>query len=317
MKKIKFAIVGCGRISEIHIPAILSAKGAILQAICDIDEAAAKQAAKNGGLEKYYLNLEEMLENEEIDVLNVCTPSGMHHVHTIMAAKYKVNVLCEKPLDITKENMDAMIKACHDEGVILGGIFQRRNANGISIAKKIIEEGGLGKIILAGASLKYYRSHEYYKSADWRGTYEYDGGGCLMNQGIHGIDLLMYLAGDIDSVTAKCITRDRDIEVEDVAAVIVKFKNGAIGIIEGSTSVFPGQDTVISLNGNEGSICLGDKGFYIWQPKDAMEKPEVEKGDFGGKNCGWSGLMLHKIQIEDMAHSVLYNNPPPDNRRRS
>ena len=180
----------------------------------------------------------------------VCTPSGNHGEVTIAAAEAGIHVLCEKPIEITDEKLTAMIDACRKHGVKLGGIFQRRTLPAAIKTREAIQSGKLGKMVLGDAYLKYYRSPEYYKSAGWRGTWELDGGGALMNQGIHGIDLITWMMGDVHSVVAKCGTLVRDIEVEDTAVAIVKYKNGAYGVIQGTTSVYPGLDTRFEVHGS-------------------------------------------------------------------
>ncbi len=306
---IKFAIVGCGRVSSLHFAAIEKAPDTMLAAVCDTDEAAAKKAAEENGLSTYYTNLEEMLRKEEIDVINICTPSGTHADVAVIAAAHKKHILCEKPLEVTSERMQRMIDACEENGVLLSGVFQRRNTDMVQIAKKTVAEGKLGKVILADAYLKYWRSQEYYDSGDWRGTWELDGGGCLMNQGIHGIDMLIYVAGRVKSVTAKCATLARDIAVEDTATVLLNFEHGGMGVIECATSVFPGQDTIISVHGTEGSISFGTSGFLSWQLPDGSEAPAVSN-DMGGLNCAWAGNSLHAILVEDMAEAVRDGRKP-------
>jgi len=310
-QKVRFAIVGCGRISAAHLDGIKNAPNAELAAVCDVVEEKAKEAAKGNGLEKWYTSLEEMLEVEKFDILCVCTPSGMHCEHTLLAAKYKKHVLCEKPLDVTREKIDMMIKACKEAGVLLGGIYQRRTNAAAIHTRNAIQSGKLGQLVIANASLKYYRDQEYYNSADWRATWELDGGGALMNQGIHGIDLLQWMAGDIESVFARCATLVRNIKVEDTAIISLKFKNGSLGVIEGATSVYPGQDTIFSIHGEYGSIVIGDKGFYTWKFLNSND-PVPEAGDgFGGINCGWSDTFSgHTKQIQDMAEAVLYGRQP-------
>lgn len=310
-RKVRFAILGCGRISSSHTDAVKNAPNAELAAVCDIDEEKARKTALENGLNKWYVRLEEMLEKERIDVVNICTPSGMHCEHTVISAKAGKHVLCEKPLDVTKEKIDMMINACKEAGVLLGGIFQRRTSTGAINMRKAIQEGKLGRIVLASAYLKYYRSQEYYESDSWRATWELDGGGALMNQGIHGIDMLQWLAGDVVSVNARCATLARDIEVEDTAVATVRFKSGALGVIEGATSVYPGQDTIFSVHGDKGSVILGDKGFYAWDICGSDEKtPDAGEG-FGGLNCGWSSTNSgHTIQVQDMAEAVLTGRQP-------
>lgn len=310
-RKVRFAVLGCGRISSAHLDGIKNAPNAELAAVCDIVEEKAKEAALKYGLEKWYTDFETMLASEDIDVVNICTPSGMHCEHAVIAAKAGKHVLCEKPLDVTKEKLDLMIKTCKEQNVLLGGIFQRRTSNAAIITKNAVSQGKLGKIVLADAYLKYFRSQEYYDSDEWRGTWELDGGGALMNQGIHGIDLIQWMAGEVDSVYAKCETLARNIEVEDTAVIIVKYKNGALGVIEGTTSVYPGQDTIFSIHGDKGTISFGDKGFYAWEFEGSDEKaPDVTDG-LGGLNCGWSPeFQGHTKQIQDMAEAVIYGRQP-------
>lgn len=308
---VNFALVGCGRIAPNHLDGIKNAPNARLVAVCDIIEEKAKKVALENGLSTWYTDMEEMFEKEKIDVVCILTPSGMHSDHACIAAKHKINVLCEKPLDVTKEKMDKMIRVCHEEGVKLGGIFQRRKFSCANFTKSLVEENKFGKITMADAYLKYYRDAEYYKSADWRATWELDGGGAFMNQGVHGIDLINWMSGGIESVYARCETLQWDIEVEDTAVVLVKYKNGAMGVIEGATSVYPGLDTVFSIHGSEGSISFGDKGYYTFEFADkSIKKPDVV-GSLGGDNCGYHSTNFGHIElIEDMAQAVMNDREP-------
>lgn len=311
MDKVKFAIVGCGRIASAHIDAINKVNDAQLVTVCDIAPEKAKKVANDCGLNRYYTKIEDMLISEEIDVVNVCTPSGTHCDIVVAAAKNGKHVLCEKPLDVTKEKMDYMIKVCKEEGVILGGIFQRRSNSAAIHTRNAIKEGILGKIVLASASLKSYRDQEYYDSGDWRGTWELDGGGALMNQGIHGIDLLQWMVGDIESVFGRCATFARDIDVEDTAVISVKFDKGFFGTIEGATSVYPGQDTIFTIHGEKGTVSFGDKGFYIYDIMDNDQKPPEISDGLGGINCGWTDTNAgHIKQIEDFVEAIRNNTQP-------
>lgn len=308
---VKFAIIGCGRISPNHIDAIQHAPHAELVAVCDIVENKARSSALKAGLDKWYTDIETMLNNEKIDVCCILTPSGMHCEHTCIVARHKVNVLCEKPLDVTKEKMEKMIACCKENGVKLGAIFQRRTYDGAIRTKEAILNGDLGMITLADASLKYYRNQKYYDSGEWRATWELDGGGALMNQGIHGIDMLNWIMGGIKSVYANCKTLAWDIEVEDTAVVNVEFNNGAIGVIQGTTTAYPGLDTVFSFHGTKGSVSFGDNDFYYWRidnPKNT--KPDIS-GSMGGINCQYNSSNFgHTYLVEDMALAVLNNREP-------
>ena len=311
MTTVRFAIIGCGRISPSHLDGIKNAPHAELVAVCDVIEEKAKKAAIENGLDKWYTSAEEMLENEKIDVCCILTPSGLHSKYACVAARHKVNVLCEKPLDVTREKMQEMIDCCKENGVKLGAIFQRRTYDAAIKVKNLLQNGALGRVTLAEASLMEYRDQEYYNSDGWRGTIELDGGGALMNQGIHGIDLISWMMGGIHSVYAHCERLIWDIEAEDTAVVNVKFKNGALGVIKGATTAYPGSDTIFSFYGPEGSISFGNSSFYSWNFKDkTVEKPSIY-GNMGGQNCHYSTTNIcHTIQIEDMATAIIENRDP-------
>jgi len=308
---VKFALIGCGRISPNHFDAIENAPHATLVAVCDIVEEKAKKAALENGLEKWYTDAETMLKNEDIDVCCILVPSGLHCELTCLVASYGVNVLCEKPLDVTKEKMQKMIDTCKANGVKLGSIFQRRSYDGAIKVREIIQQGKIGKVTLGDASLKYFRDQEYYDSGEWRGTWELDGGGALMNQGVHGVDMISWIMGGVHSVYAHCKTLAWDIETEDTAVVSVRFKNGALGVIQATTTAYPGLDTIFSFHGTEGSISFGDDKLYMWEVKDeTLEKPEIHNS-MGGKNCQYSTTNIgHIMQIEDMALAVIEDREP-------
>lgn len=308
---IKFAIIGCGRISPNHLDAIKNAPHAELVAVCDIIEEKAKKTALENGLDKWYTDAKTMLESEKIDVCCILTPSGMHCECVCLCAEHGVNVLCEKPLEVTKEKMQKMIDCCHENNVKLGCIFQRRTYDGVIKSKEAIEKGYLGKVTLADASLKYYRDQEYYDSGEWRATWELDGGGALMNQGVHGVDMLSYVMGGVHSVNAICENLVWDIDVEDTAVVTVKFKNGAIGVIQAATTVYPGLDTVLSFHGSEGSVSFGDESLLIWNLKNKDIEAPVICGSMGGQNCQYSSTNYgHITLVEDMALSIIEDRDP-------
>ncbi|MCZ8517573.1 Gfo/Idh/MocA family oxidoreductase [Paenibacillus filicis] len=198
--KMKFAIVGAGVIAPFHAKAITQNPNAELIAIADVELGKAKLLGERFGVTSVYSNYEEMLKNKDIDVVSICTPSGLHGEVAIAAVQADKHILCEKPLEISSVKMQEMIDAANRTRVKLACVFQRRVMPASVIAKKAIEDGKLGKLVLGDAYLKYYRSPEYYRSAGWRGTWALDGGGALMNQGVHGIDLIQWLMGDVQSV---------------------------------------------------------------------------------------------------------------------
>src|SRR5690606_25103593 len=263
-------------IAKVHAEAIRRHPEAELAAVYDRTLAKARRLAEEYGADAYD-DYREMLKRPDIDIVCVCTPSGKHAEGTIAAAEAGKHVLCEKPLEIDPKRMSEMIEACRRHGVKLGCVFQRRLMPAAEITRRALAEGRLGRLVMANAYLKYYRSQEYYDSGGWRGTWELDGGGCLMNQGVHGIDLLVHLAGDVESVFAYAGTLARGIEVEDTAVIALKFKNGAYGVIQGATSVYPGQETRFELHGDKGTIEFGDTGFKQWTFTGIEEPlPQVE-----------------------------------------
>jgi len=277
-KQIRWGIIGCGSISSKHAEAINRVASAVLVATADIIPERAQRLAAKYGAPYWYGDYNQMLQRDDIDVVSVCVPSGLHGEITEAIAKSGKHVFCEKPIEITKQAMDSMIQTCHDNQVKLGCVFQMRTHYQNAAARKAIAENRLGKMVLADASLKYYRSPEYYKSASWRGTWDLDGGGALMNQGVHGIDLLLWMMGEVESVVAHADHLLHHIEVEDTAVAILKFKNGAFGVIEGATTVNPGLGARFELHGQDGTIILEDNRIVAWHVP-GLPNPEEENAE--------------------------------------
>ncbi|NLK08647.1 MAG: Gfo/Idh/MocA family oxidoreductase [Firmicutes bacterium] len=312
-KKLKWGIVGCGVIAPAHGKSLAKTKDAELVAVCDIVRERAEHLAADFGNPAVYTDLDEMLEHADLDILSVCTPSGMHGEHITAAAERGVHVLSEKPLEITLKKVDSAIQACRKAGVKLGGVFQRRTFPTSVEIKKALDAGALGKMVLGTACLKYYRDQAYYDSGDWRGTWELDGGGALMNQGVHGIDLLLWFMGDVRKVFARTGTLLRDIPVEDTAVVSLEFASGAFGTIEGTTSVYPGMDTRIELHGERGTIILEESRINTWKTLDGVEREqEVIKGE-GAKvasDPSALGPITHDVLVQDMIDAVKADREP-------
>lgn len=319
-KTYKFGVVGCGVIAPNHIESILSVENCEVIALCDVVKEKAQELAEKYNVKRIYTDYNELVKEQDVDIVCVCTPSGQHGEVTIAAANAGKHVFCEKPIEITKEKMDAMIKAVRENGVKMGCVFGQRTKP-VSIAvKKAVEEGKLGKVILADAYLKRYRSPEYYKSAGWRGTWEFDGGGALMNQCIHGIDILIWIAGDVESVFAKAVTQVRDIEVEDTAVAVIRFKNGAVGVLEGATSVYPQLPQRCEIHGEKGTIAFDGNGIYEWKIEGSDEQaPQIKKNDAAVKNSKYTRTSHHRELIKDLAQAIKEDRepmiPPEDARR--
>lgn len=257
MSEIRFAIIGCGRISYRHIEAILANPGAELVALCDLKQGLAEERAR--GLKvSTYRDYNEMLKKERIDVVNIMTPSGMHAEHAIdIIKKYKKHLVIEKPMCLKVSDGMDLIKIAKQNNVKLFIVHQNRFNKAIRKVREAIDSKSFGKIALGTVRIRWSRGQSYYDRDVWRGTWAFDGG-VLSNQAIHHIDLLRWLVGDIASLSAIAATQLVKAEVEDTACVLLKFRDGALGIIEATTAARP-------LNNDlEASISiLGENGTSI------------------------------------------------------
>lgn len=308
---IRFAIIGAGLISRIHARAIQRIDDAELIAVADPAVDKAGKLAEEFGIRHVYAAFEEMLKRDDIDVVTICLPSGLHADAAVAAAQAGKHILCEKPLDITVERMDRMIAAARKYNVKLASIFQHRTSPAALAVHQAIREHRLGKLVLGDVYMKYYRSPEYYRSSDWHGTWRLDGGGALMNQGVHGIDLIRWIVGDVESVMAYAAPLVRDIEVEDTAVAVLKYKNGAFGVIQSATSVYPGYEGRFEIHGDKGTIIFGSGGIREWRIEGSEDKgPLVEArltGSSDARNISEAG---HIHFFEDMIGAIRDNRDP-------
>jgi predicted dehydrogenase len=282
-----------------------------LVAIADVDPDKARKLGETYGTRTIYTDYEEMLKDKDIDVISICTPSGLHGDVAIAAAQAGKHIFCEKPLEITTAKMRQMIAAAERYHVKLGCVFQRRVMHSSLVVKKAVDEGKLGKLVMGDAYLKYYRSPEYYRSAGWRGTWAVDGGGALMNQGVHGIDLIQWLMGDVESVFARSAALVHDIEVEDTAVAVLKYKSGAFGVIQGTTSVYPAQETRFELHGENGSIIFSDSRINEWKFLNSEEKaPEVKPFVNSSSDPSQIADSGHYVLCEDLIQSIREDREP-------
>jgi UDP-N-acetyl-2-amino-2-deoxyglucuronate dehydrogenase len=316
-KKVNAAIIGCGVISDFHARGIQANSEQVdFYAVCDIIEERAQKLAAQYGVKRYFTDYKEMLSDENIDLVCICTPSGMHAEMAIDCAKAGKHVLCEKPLDVTREKLDGMIEAFDHTGMKLGCVFQYRTYAGIRRAKEILNSGELGKILIANGYCKIYRSPEYYKSAGWRGTWEMDGGGCLMNQAVHTLDILCYLAGDVESTRAKVFTLARDIEVEDTAFAFLEFKNQAYGVFEAATIYSPGIGAKVEIQCEHGRIEFNAPFTTLYRTlengKAAPKSLDDEKAVTDGAASNPAALDYegHRYLVADMAQAILNDKQP-------
>jgi UDP-N-acetyl-2-amino-2-deoxyglucuronate dehydrogenase len=274
MKTWNFAIVGAGLIADFHARAIADIPNAKLLACCDTIAARAQKLADKYRC-KPFASCQEMLKNKEIDIVTIATPSGAHLEPAVAAAKAGKHVICEKPLEITLERIDAMIDAHKKAGTLLGGVFQNRFADAQTALREAIKSGRFGVITYAGAYVPWWRSDEYYKDS-WHGTWKLDGGGALMNQSIHMVDMLCDLMPPVESVQAYVAKLGHpQIEAEDTAVAVLHFTNGALGIIYGTTSSYPGQFKRFEITGTKGTAVYLEDSLAVWQFAD--EKPQDEE----------------------------------------
>ena len=320
--KLGFGIVGCGVIAPTHRLAIDACDEAELMAVCDTDENQIRSflAGMDGGASgvRAYADYRELVRDPQVDVVSVCTPSGLHCEGVTAAARAGKHVLCEKPLEIDADRLTEMTAACRDAGVKLGCVFQSRTSPDMIRARQAIQDGLLGRMILADAYLKDYRSQAYYRSAGWRGTWALDGGGALMNQGVHGVDLLLWLMGSpVESVFARAEHKVRDIEVEDTAVANLRFKNGAYGALIGTTSCNPGEARRIELHGDRGTITVSGSSITRWantieddgraEDSEPPREIEIEGAVADPSDIGSSG---HVFLVDDLVRAIREDGEP-------
>jgi len=307
---LKFALVGCGRIAKRHseLLGLNQIKNASLVAVCDIIEKKAEVIGKKFNV-PYYTDMDEMMQNEDIDVVSVLTESGNHAKHVINLSKYGKHIVVEKPMALTIDDADAMIEACDKNGCRLFVIKQNRFNIPVVKLRQALDGGRFGKLILGTVRVRWCRPQEYYDQDSWRGTWAMDGG-VLTNQASHHVDLLEWMMGDVESVFAKSITALVNIEAEDTAVVTLKFKNGALGIIEATTAVRPKDlEGSLSILGEKGAVEIG--GFAVnkmlhWNFSERLSADDevLRKYSVNPPNVYGFG---HQAYYEHVVDSILNN----------
>jgi UDP-N-acetyl-2-amino-2-deoxyglucuronate dehydrogenase len=253
---VKVALVGCGRISRNHCDAIRALPGMELVAVCDVVEARAQEAAAREDA-ACFSDYARMLADVSCDVVAVCTPSGLHPKHGIMAARAGKHVICEKPMAITLAAADALVQECDNAGVHLFVVKQNRLNAPVQLLRRALDKGRFGRLYLANTTVRWTRPQEYYDQAPWRGTWEFDGG-AFMNQASHYVDLVQWLMGPVESVVAKTATLARRIESEDTGAAVMRFRSGALGVIEVTMLTYPRNlEGSLTILGERGTVKIG------------------------------------------------------------
>ncbi|AFM02131.1 MULTISPECIES: Gfo/Idh/MocA family protein [Desulfitobacterium] len=310
-KKMRFAIIGCGRIAPKHAESIVALEEAELVAVCDsVPEKAQAFADKYGA--KPYTSYQEMLEKEELHVVTIATESDLHAPIGITCAKAGKHVMVEKPMAMTLESADELIRICHEEGVKLSVIHQNRYNKSIKLMRKALEEGRFGKLTHGQATVRWNRNDEYYAQAPWRGTKLQDGG-VLMNQSIHNIDLLQWTFGPVESVFGFTRTALRKIEMEDVGVAVLKFKNGALGVIEAASTIYPKNiEETLNIFGETGSVMVGGIAVNRIETWEFPDSEEEKKQIFAGQENDPPNVygFGHREVMKDMIAAIREDRAP-------
>jgi UDP-N-acetyl-2-amino-2-deoxyglucuronate dehydrogenase len=315
-----FGLIGCGMIAEFHTKAISEIDGASVVAVYDpVAPRAEKIAAMAGHQCQTYDDLDQMLAHPGVDVVCVCTPSGAHRDPAVQAARAGKHVVVEKPLEITLPRCDAIIQACDSAGVRLCTIFPSRLTPANLRLKEAIDGGRFGRLTLGDTYVKWWRTQEYYDSGGWRGTWALDGGGALMNQAVHNVDLLYWFMGDVDSIVAQTATlAHARIEVEDTAVASLRFKNGALGVIEAATSAYPGLLKRTEIHGDRGSARVEQDDITLWDFQEKVPSDNeiyAAMAHLSGHSAGASdprGIthLGHRDQLADFLQAIDQGRSP-------
>ncbi len=329
--KLRFGIIGCGSIGPTHAGAINQIADAELVAVSDVIAERAEKVAQKYGVARVHDSHRALLADPDIDIVCVCTPSGMHADNAVEALRAGKHVIVEKPMDVSLEACDRLIAAEDETGKKLTIISQHRFDAATLLVKEAIDAGRLGRIVLADATVKWWRTQQYYDSGEWRGTWQWDGGGALMNQGVHTVDLLQWLTGGVSSLYAHTRTAAHErIEVEDVAVAALTFENGAVGTMTATTAAYDGLPVRIDIFGTEGSAIIEGDRLKMLKLKNGEEYASEQAAAhalsvaMGGTasvkdeaatraataEAGAVWGDAHRAQIEDFMRAVRTNGKP-------
>jgi UDP-N-acetyl-2-amino-2-deoxyglucuronate dehydrogenase len=314
---IGFAIVGAGMIAEFHATAISQVPEARLVAVYSRRPEQSAEFAQKWGI-KAVQSLEELAQDPQVQAACITTPSGAHAQAAVPLLKAGKAVLCEKPMDVSLEAVDSILAAANEGGGVLAGVFQNRLGRAAQLLKQAVEAGRFGRLSLSSAYIKWWRSDAYYTSSSWKGTWALDGGGALMNQGIHAVDLLQWLVGLPKRVAAFSATRAHPmIETEDTLSATLQFPDGSLGVIEAATSSFPGSDLRIEITGDKGSAALVNDRIVRWDfaephPGDEEVLRNEHSGKIGGGTADPKAISVegHRRLVEDLALALQHNRAP-------
>lgn len=306
-------ILGGGNISETHARAACELEGVRIVAVHGRNREKSERLARAYGGAAYE-ELDSFLAHTPMEVVLVGSPSGLHAEQGIAAARRGLHVLVEKPLDVTTERADALTEECERAGVKLGVFFQDRVAPDVRRLKEFVGSGGLGRPLLVSARVRWYRPPEYYAGSRWRGTWALDGGGALMNQGVHTLDLLLWILGGVKSVYAKAFTALHDIEVEDTVAATLEFESGAVGTLEAATCAYPGYPRRVELTGTEGTVVLEGSSLVAADLRTPRAGLVVTARESGGNAAASSPVVSdvsgHREILSDFLRAIEAGGVP-------
>ena len=304
-----FGIVGTGIIATTHASAIAAIPGARLVAVTDeLPGTAATFAGRQDCAAEP--DLDALLGRDDIDVVCVCVPSGLHAEVGVRAAEAGKHLVVEKPIDVTLAAADRLISAAEAAGVLLTVISQHRFDPGLIELRRLLDAGALGDLVFGEATTKWHRTQAYYDSAAWRGTWALDGGGALMNQGVHYVDLLRWSMGPAAEVTAICATRAHQVEVEDVAAATIRFRSGAVGTLVASTAIFPGLAQRLEVFGTNGTVVIEDGQMVQRAVTGEPEAAPAAAGAGAAADPADLGVSAHAAQIADLLEAIDTGREP-------
>jgi predicted dehydrogenase len=306
----RIGLIGAGNISDTHARAAVSIPGVEISAVYGTNrEKTAGLARRYGGVA--YHDLDAFLAHRPMDLVAIGSPSGLHAEQAVAAARRGLHTLVEKPLDITTARVDALLAASDEAGVKVGVFFQDRLKPSIVELKAMVDAGRLGRPVLISGRVKWHRPPEYYAGSRWRGTWVLDGGGALMNQGIHTVDLLVWLFGPVARVHAGVATRLHRIEVEDTAAAVLEFESGALGVIEAATSVFPGYARRVEITGSEGTVILEDDRLVRIDLRSAESHGQAaDDPSASATSPVVADATPHRRVLEDFIRAIRTNTAP-------
>lgn len=309
-KVIGLGIVGSGSIAQTHAAAVGQLAGVRLVGVSGRNSETSDKLAKDHDTVAFE-SVETLLEVPELDAILIATPSGAHLEPALMALDKGKHVLCEKPLEITVERTREMLEKAKEKNRLLGGFFPMRTSRAAEAIKAAVDAGRFGRLTFVSARVKWWRDSTYYTDSTWRGTYKLDGGGALINQAIHAVDLLQWLGGRPRAIFANAATlAHQSIEVEDTLSAMIAFEHGGLGTIEASTAVYPGLNLSLEISGDQGSAILENDKLTLWKFREEREEDEtIRENDDSAMPAGVSdpkaiGCEGHRRQIEAFCQAI-------------